>query len=184
MQDDLLNAQFLPRNLHEDRVHALPHLRSGAVHLGDGATRSSEQFHAAFRRIVKTFAVGDVLVADGKPDAPPQSLAATHIPGTSGIGQRITFGRHRGRSIAAQRRITSRTGALPWIVWPVRSTDPVETAFLRRSATGSMRNARASLSIWASWATQACTAPNPRIAPQGGLCVYTAVPSINALGTS
>src|SRR5207247_1098542 len=109
MQDDLLNAQFLPRNLHEDRVHALPHLRSGAVHLGDGATRSSEQFHAAFRRIVKTFAVGDVLVADGKPDAPPQSLAATHIP---------------------------------------------------------------------------CTAPNPRIAPQGGLCVYTAVPSINALGTS
>src|SRR5213083_2196822 len=159
MQDDLLNAQFLPRNLHEDRVHALPHLRSGAVHLGDGATRSSEQFHAAFRRIVKTFAVGDVLVADGKPDAPPQSLAA-------------------------QRRITSRTGALPWIVWPVGSTDPVETAFLTRSATGSMRNARASLSIWASWATQACTAPNPRIAPQGGLCVYTAVPSINALGTS
>src|SRR5213594_3091057 len=172
MQDDLLNAQFLPRNLHEDGVHALPHLRRGAVHLGDGPPRPSEQFHPAFRRIVKAFAVGDVLVADGKPDAPPQSLAATDVTSTG------------GRSIAAHRRITSRTGALPWIVWPVGRTDPVETAFLTRSATGSMRNACASLSIWASWATQACTAPNPRIAPQGGLCVYTAVPSINALGTS
>src|SRR5262249_10274827 len=38
-------------------------------------------------------------------------------------------------------------------------------------------------SICASAAKHVCTAPNPRIAPQGGLLVYTAVDSISALST-
>src|SRR5207244_12937773 len=42
----------------------------------------------------------------------------------------------------------------------------------------------ASLSIWASKAKQTCGAPNPRMAPHGGLFVYTHVPSSSAFGTS
>ena len=45
-------------------------------------------------------------------------------------------------------------------------------------------HAAASRSIWASWAKQTCTAPNPRMAPQGGLLVRTAYPSTTALGTT
>src|SRR3712207_8178235 len=45
-------------------------------------------------------------------------------------------------------------------------------------------SASASLSMFASCAKQTCGAPNPRIAPQGGLLEYTAVPSISAFGTS
>ena len=39
------------------------------------------------------------------------------------------------------------------------------------------------MSICASCAKQAWTAPKPRIAPQGGLFVYTHVDSISALST-
>ena len=46
---------------------------------------------------------------------------------------------------------------------------------------GSISSAAASLSICASAAKQAWTAPNPRIAPQGGLFVYTQRPSISTL---
>jgi hypothetical protein len=46
-----------------------------------------------------------------------------------------------------------------------------------------MSRACASLSICASAAKQVWTAPNPRIAPQGGLFVYTQVPSMSAFST-
>ena len=46
-----------------------------------------------------------------------------------------------------------------------------------------MSSAAASRSICASAAKHACTAPKPRIAPQGGLFVYTASPSIRTLST-
>ena len=65
------------------------------MHLGDDAARCTEQFHAAFGRIVKPPAVGDVLVADGKPDPPPQPLSPTHIAGPPGVGQRIALGWRR-----------------------------------------------------------------------------------------
>ena len=48
---------------------------------------------------------------------------------------------------------------------------PVEAAFLSRSSTGSIESAAASLSICPSCAKHTCTAPNPRIAPHGGLLV-------------
>ena len=47
-----------------------------------------------------------------------------------------------------------------------------------------MSSASASLSICASCAKQLCTAPKPRMAPHGGLFVYTHVLSINALSTA
>ena len=47
-----------------------------------------------------------------------------------------------------------------------------------------MSSAAASLSICASAAKQVCTAPNPRIAPHGGLFVKTLVVSISAFGTA
>ena len=69
------------------------------------------------------------------------------------------------------------------IGWPVSRESPGCTAFRRRSSTGSISSARASLSICASAAKQVCTAPKPRIAPQGGLLVKTLVVSISAFGT-
>ena len=83
---------------------------------------------------------------------------------------------------AATARITSATGAVPVMTWPVGRVSPVFRAFFSRSSTGSMPRASASLSIWASWAKQVCTAPKPRIAPHGGLLVRIAQPSMKALG--
>ena len=78
----------------------------------------------------------------------------------------------------------SATGIEPVIVWPVGRTSPGLSAFSSRSSTGSIPSAAASLSICASPAKQVCTAPNPRIAPHGGLFVYTDVDSISAFGDS
>ena len=61
---------------------------------------------------------------------------------------------------------------------------PVAAALRSRSSTGSIESASASLSIWPSCAKHTCTAPNPRIAPHGGLFVKTHVPSISAFGIS
>ena len=66
---------------------------------------------------------------------------------------------------------SSRTGAGPSTTWPVGSRSPVAMAFTIRSSTGSMPSAAASRSICDSWANATWTAPNPRIAPQGGLLV-------------
>ena len=57
-------------------------------------------------------------------------------------------------------------------------------AFRSRSSTGSIESAAASLSICPSCAKHTCTAPNPRIAPHGGLFVKTHVPSTSAFGTT
>jgi len=108
------------------------------------------------------------------------------IPGPGDLGRRIAA---RGSSSgsgsrkAAQRRITSATGSEPVICWPVGSVSPVSSALSSRSSTGSSSSACASLSICASAAKQVCTAPNPRMAPQGGLFVKTLVVSISAFGT-
>ncbi len=55
-------------------------------------------------------------------------------------------------------------------------------ALRRRTSTGSSPHASASLSICPSWAKQACTTPNPRIAPHGRWLVRTAHPSTTAFG--
>ena len=70
------------------------------------------------------------------------------------------------------------------ILWPVGSEPPGPSAFRRRSSTGSIPSSAASLSIWASCAKQLWTAPKPRIAPHGGLFVYTQVHSISAFSTA
>ena len=75
---------------------------------------------------------------------------------------------------SATDRITSSTGAVPVMSCPVGSRSPVRRALRSRSSTGSMPRAAANLSIWASWAKQVCTAPNPRMAPHGGLLVRVA----------
>ena len=80
--------------------------------------------------------------------------------------------------------MTSATGSEPVIGWPVGRVSPVSSAFSRRSSTGSISSACASLSICASAAKQVCTAPKPRIAPHGGLFVKTLVVSIRAFGTA
>jgi hypothetical protein len=79
-----------------------------------------------------------------------------------------------GGGSSTQARMHSSTGATPVMTCPVSSSSWVFSAFLRRSSTGSIPRAAASLSIWASAANEVCTAPKPRIAPQGGLFVRTA----------
>ncbi len=74
-----------------------------------------------------------------------------------------------GRSCTS--RSSSSTGAGQLIGAPVGIDVPVVIAFTRRSSTGSISSAAASLSICASCAKHVCTAPNPRIAPHGGLSV-------------
>jgi hypothetical protein len=77
-----------------------------------------------------------------------------------------------GRS--RQAMMHSATGAVPMMTWPVISLSCCLRALRSRSSIGSMPSASASLSIWASAAKEVCTAPNPRMAPQGGLLVRTA----------
>src|SRR3989442_9883480 len=60
---------------------------------------------------------------------------------------------------------------------------PLRKALRSRRSTGDSLSATASLSIWDSYAKQDCTAPNPRIAPVGGLFVYAPTACIRALGT-
>src|SRR6267143_4963664 len=60
---------------------------------------------------------------------------------------------------------------------------PFRSAFFSRSSTGSMSSATASLSICDSYAKHDWTAPNPRIAPVGGLFVYAPTAWTRALGT-
>ena len=105
--------------------------------------------------------------------APPGSRIASR---GSGSGS--------GGSSAAARRITSRVGSDPVTTWPVASIPPGSSAFRSLSSTGSMSSSRASASIWASAAKQVCTAPKPRMAPHGGLFVYTARPSMRTLSTA
>ena len=105
--------------------------------------------------------------------APPGSRIASR--GSSSIS---------GTGSAAARRITSRVGNEPVRTCPVARTPPGSSAFRSRSSTGSMPSSAASLSICASAAKHACTEPNPRMAPHGGLFVYTQSPSIRMLSTA
>ena len=85
-----------------------------------------------------------------------------------------------GSGIAAVSRMQRSTGATFSTVWPVISLSPVRITLRRRISTGSSPQAAANLSIWPSWAKQACTTPKPRMAPHGGLLVRTAQPSTTA----
>ncbi len=79
--------------------------------------------------------------------------------------------------------MTSAIGSEPVSTWPVGRVSPGSSTFSSRSSIGSIPSTSASLSICASAAKHTCTAPKPRIAPAGGLFVYTTVPSISALST-
>ena len=117
------------------------------------------------------------------PRLTPSPLVVLPEPPGRRKGSRGSFS-GSGSGSSAARRITSATGSDPVICWPVGSVLPGPRALSRRSSTGSMSSASASLSICASCAKHACTAPNPRIAPHGGLFVYTHRLSISALSTA
>src|SRR5699024_7455567 len=93
-------------------------------------------------------------------------------------------GRSAGSGLSATRRTSSATGAAESTRCPVGSTVPSSIALRARTSTGCRPHASASLSNCDSYANPACTAPNPRIAPQGGLLVTTPHQSILAFGTS
>ena len=92
-------------------------------------------------------------------------------PGTVRRSTAAGPGRAGGSGRDATSFKISATGAAESTTWPVGITDPSRIALRIRSSTGSRPSAAASLSIWLSYAKQACTAPNPRIAPHGGLLV-------------
>ena len=84
-------------------------------------------------------------------------MARAAVPGGSGISRTV--------------RSSSATGAGLSMVWPVGTRDPSVMAFRTRNSTGSRPSAAAHRSICDSHANPVCTAPNPRIAPHGGLLV-------------
>src|SRR5690348_2949233 len=104
--------------------------------------------------------------------ATPPGSARTSVPAGGGDGADAT------------RRSSSWTGAGPSTTWPVGIVSPVDSALRARSSTGSRPSAAASLSSCDSYAKHACTAPKPRIAPQGGLLVYATYASITTFGTA
>ena len=100
----------------------------------------------------------------------PSPRVVLPAPPGSRIGSRGS-GSGSGGTSAAAARITSAVGSEPSIRWPVGRTSPGASAFSSRSSIGSIPSFSASLSICASPAKQVWTAPNPRIAPHGGLFV-------------
>src|SRR6185503_12897766 len=102
---------------------------------------------------------------------PPGIASGSLVSGLPGMGS------------ATQRRMRFATGSLPSTGWLVTMVSPSTSAFFTRSATGSTPSAAASLSICASYAKHDCTAPNPRIAPVGGLFVYAPTAWMTAFGT-
>ena len=135
------------------------------------AEPSSNRPHARGAVVVEALREADVLEADREADAAPDALAARRVAGAAGQPERVARQLASGSGSSAARRITSATGSEPVIGWPVGSVSPGAIAFSSRSSTGSIPSATASLSICASPAKHVCTAPNPRIAPHGGLFV-------------
>ncbi len=89
-----------------------------------------------------------------------------------------------GMGIAASSSMTRTVGNEPSMTWPVVGFgSPVPRALRRRSSRGSMPRRAARRSICDSWPKHAWTAPNPRIAPAGGLFVRAPYPSTTTLST-
>src|SRR6266700_3605322 len=103
-------------------------------------------------------------------------------PGRSSTS-RIASGKD-GSDTECTRRSNSATGAAESTTCPVGIVDPSCSALRTRTSTGPSPHASARRSICDSYAKQACTAPNPRIAPHGGLFVYATRQSITTFGTS
>ena len=148
-----------------------PDLGGRAVHLGRAV---GEQAHARGAVVVEALREADVLEPDGEADAPADALAAGRVAGAARAAgaDRAAAPPAAGGSSAAAARITSAVGSEH--VDPLAGRErcrPGARAFRSRSSTGSSPSAAASLSICASAAKQVCTAPKPRIAPQGGLFV-------------
>ena len=68
-------------------------------------------------------------------------------------------------------------------IWPVLNGSPTSTAFRHRISQPSTPTRSARMSIIPSMAKFAWFEPNPRIAPAGGLFVYTARASTSTFGT-
>ena len=172
-EHDVLGAELGARDLEDHARHALADLGGGAVHLGGEPSGRAEP-HARGAVVVEALRVADVLEADREADAAPDALAARRVAGAAGQPQRVAR-QLLGRAAARARRrarITSATGSEPVIRWPVGSVSPgaerVQQPQLDRvdpergGELVHLRLARRS---------SVCTAPKPRIAPQGGLFV-------------
>ena len=150
-------------------MHALADLGRRAVDLRAPVLEEPDPRRAV---VVEALRVADVLEPDREADAAPHALAARRVPRSARQPDRVARQLLRlGTASAAARRMTSFVGSEPAITWPVASRPPGSSAFRSRSSTGSISSSAASLSICASAAKHVCTAPNPRIAPQGGLFV-------------
>ena len=163
----VLHAQLRARDLRHHGHEPLADLRGSGVDLNERFTSGRRQPHPRGRVVVEALGEADVLEPDGVADAAHHALAAGDVRDPARE-------RRRRRPAAAATRTdssSSRTGAGQLIAAPVGIDVPVAMALRSRSSTGSIPSAAASLSICASCAKHVCTAPNPRIAPHGGLFV-------------
>ena len=167
---DRLGAELGARDLEDHADDALPDLGRGAVH---GGAAVGMEHDASGTGVVEALRVADVLEPDREADpAPARPRRGSCCPRRRAAGSgRAAAPRRSGTGIAAAARIVSATGHEPSITCPVGRTSPGPSAFSRRSSIGSIPSSAASRSICASAAKHVCTAPKPRIAPQGGLFV-------------
>src|SRR5207248_7357876 len=80
---DPIDAELRPDDLGHDGIDALAHLHGGGLDLGDRALTVNRDPHPCLRRIVETFAVRQVLVADRHADAAFDRFTVTDIPGAT-----------------------------------------------------------------------------------------------------
>ena len=177
----VVDAEHGAGDLLGDRDEALADLGGGELQRGHAVGEPA----ARRRVVVEALGVHQVLDRDAPADAAPHVPGVGGEPGAAGPAHRIVVVDRRGPSgigSAAVSRMHRATGATLSTTWPVISRSPVTMALRSRISTGSSPHAAASLSICPSWAKQACTTPNPRIAPHGRLLVRTAQPSTTAFG--
>ena len=141
------------------------------MHLGRAV---GEQPDAGGAVVVEALGEADVLEADREAGAAADALAARRVAGAARQAERVARQRLGAPAARARRRarITSAVGSEP--VDPLAGRERVARAPARSAAAarpGRCPSAAASLSICASPAKQVWTAPNPRIAPHGGLFV-------------
>ena len=110
---------------------------------------------------------------------PPGSARRSYPLAPSASG-----GESAGSGMSRTVRSSSATGAGLSTICPVGASQPSSIALRQRTSTGSSPSTAASLSICASCANAACTEPNPRIAPHGGLLVYTPYASTETFATT
>ena len=175
VDDDPLDPELGAADLLLDGDQALADLGGGGVHGRDRLAAGHLQPHPRGRVVVEALGEADVLVGDGVADAADDALAVGRVVDRAGqrpqVGVVAALGRQRQVGHDLQ-QLADRRGGVDDLAGDVEVALAHAVA-AAGSPPGPRPTASASSSISASCANAACTQPNPRIAPHGGLLVNT-----------